>query len=302
MFRKLLWFAAALVLLLVLVAGAAVFLIFRSKDELVRLGAEKSLAYALAVPATVESATLDLGAQSVELRNIRIPNPEGFSNDTAMVFGVVRAEVDVASFRTDKRLIKLIRVAEADVLLEKSLQTSNLQKLIDNTSRLSRADEKSPPTSTEPSTATMIIERLLVEKTTVRLKLQGVTTLAGDKTAVTLKLADLELKNVGGDGEQVTPAQALERFLALLLESIRRSGKGVLPPDLLASLDKTLDGLPNDVLREAEAAAGKVTAIVEDAAGSAIKAGEKAIDEVKGAVDDVTGKIGGLLGGDKKKE
>lgn len=301
MFRKLLWFSAVIVLLLVLVAGAALFLIFRSKDELVRVGAEKSLAYALDVPATVQSASLDLGAQAVELRGIRIPNPEGFSNDTAISFGVVRAEVDVASFTTDKRVIKLIRVAEAEVLLEKNLKTSNLQALIDNTSRLSRQDEKQPPPAEDASRATMVIERLLVEHTTVRVKLAGMDAVAGDKAAAKLKLADLEMRNVGGDGEQVTPAQALERFLALLLESIRRTGTGVLPDDLIASIDSTLDGLPKDVLGDAQEAARKVTGEIQDTAGNVLKTGEKAVEGVKDAVGGVTGKIGGLLGGDKKK-
>lgn len=301
MFRKLLWFSAVIVLLLVLVAGAALFLIFRSKDELVRVGAEKSLAYALDVPATVQSASLDLGAQAVELRGIRIPNPEGFSNDTAIAFGVVRAEVDVASFTTDKRLIKLIRVGEADVLLERSLKTSNLQALIDNASRLSRQDETQPAPTEDASRATMVIERLLVEHTTVRVKLAGMDAVAGDKAAAKLKLADLEMRNVGGDGEQVTPAQALERFLALLLESIRRTGTGVLPDDLIASIDTTLDGLPKDVLGDAQEAARKVTGEIQDAAGNVLKTGEKAVEGVKDAVGGVTGKIGGLLGGDKKK-
>lgn len=302
MFRKLLWFAAVIVLLLVLVAGAALFLIFRSKDELVRMGAEKALAYALDVPATVQGANLDLAAQAVELRGIRIPNPEGFSKDTAISFGVVRAEVDVASFTTDKRVIKLIRVAEADVLLEKNLKTSNLQTLIDNTSRLSRQDEKQPPPAEDASRASMVIDRVLVERTVVRVKLAGVTSLAGEKTAAKLRLADLEMRNVGGDGEQVTPAQALERFLALLLESIRRTGTGVLPDDLIASLDSTLDGLPKDVLGDARDAAGKVTGEVQDAAGNVLKTGEKAVEGVKDAVGGVTGKIGGLLGGDKKQD
>lgn len=299
MLRKLIWFASVVALLLVLVVGVAIFLIYRSKDELVRSGAERAIAHSLDVPATVHSASLDLASQTVELRGIHIPNPKGFSNEDALVLDLVHVEVDVASFRTNERIIRLIRIEKVDALLEKTLTSTNLQELVKNSTRVAEEDAKKAPTA-EPSEAKLIIQKLLVNDTNVRVRLP-VASLLTSKAAVNLKLADLEMNDIGGEGEKVSPAEAMQRFLALLLESIRRTGKGVLPEDLINSIDGTLGGLPGDVTREAEAAAGKVTAIIEGAAVDAVKTGEKAVEDVKDAVGGVTGKIGGLLGGDKKE-
>jgi len=73
-FRKLLKLVAAVVLLVVIVAGIAWLYI----DSIATTGIEEGATYALGVPTTVEDVSVSLLGGTVKIFGLTVANPEGF--------------------------------------------------------------------------------------------------------------------------------------------------------------------------------------------------------------------------------
>ncbi len=308
--KKLLKIAVVLILLLVVVVGVIGYLVYRNLDEIVRFGTEKGLQHALLVPATVGGAEVNLAEQWVELRDITIPNPEGYKTSHAMKFGVIRAEIDAASFRTNERRVKLVLVSGPDISFEQKLRTSNIQQLLDNVSRLAGTAEKEPPPPADPETEPkLLIDKVLIQDTVVRFTLPVANVVASDKGNASMKIATTEINDFGG-GKQMTPAEALQMFIAVILETVIKNGKGILSAETLASLEGSMKGLPGGVAGRAGDAAGTVGGVVttvsdelQKALGGVGDAADSAVDAVGGVVGDARRGIGRLIpGGDSDKK
>jgi hypothetical protein len=308
--KKLLKIAVVLVLLVVVAVAVIVYLAYRNVNEIVRFSTEKGLAYALMVPATVGGAEVNFTEQWVELSDITIPNPEGYKTSHAMKFGVIRAEIDAASFRTNERRVKLVLVNNPDISFEQKLRTSNIQQLLDNVSRLAGTAENEPAPSADPATEpTLIIDKVRVENTVVRFTLPLASVVASESGNATMRVSDIEINDFGG-GKQQTPAEALQLFIAVILETVIKNGQGILSAETLASLKGSMEGLPGGVSAragEAASAVGGVATTVSDelqkALGGASEAAGTAADAVGGAVDDARRGLGRLIpGGQSEKK
>ncbi len=270
---------AAAVLVAVIVIGAVA--VYSNLDRIVRIATEKAMAYALDVPVTVGGAKVKPTEGLIEFHEIVIPNPPGYKTDRAMRFGLVRAQADLKSFRTDEPLIRLIQVSGAEITMEAKKEGSNLEALIKNAQRLAPKDAEEPPPQEESQKAVKI-ERVLVEGAKARVAIPYM-----DGKTVDLKLPKIEMTDLGGKKEKVTPAEALEQFLAGILDGIRSAGAGLLPDDLTRQIGDTLKGLPGNVTQ---------------GLGEAGKTVEGAAKEAGGAVKSVGKELEGLLGGRKKDE
>jgi hypothetical protein len=307
--KKLLKIAVVLVLLLVVLAGVIGYLVYRNLDEILRFSTEKGLQYALQVPATVGGAEVNLNEQWVELRDITIPNPEGYKTSHAMKFGVIRAEIDAASFRTNERRVKLVLVSGPDISFEQKLRTSNIQQLLDNVSRLAGTAEEEPPPPVDPETEPkLLIDMVRIEDMVVRFTLPVANVIASDKGNATMKVATTEIKDFGG-GKQMTPAESLQMFMAVILETVIKNGKGILSSETLASLEGSMKGLPGGVAGRAGDAADTVGGVVttvsdelQKALGGASEAAGSATEAVGGAVEGARRGIGRLIPGGQSEE
>jgi len=292
--------AAVGAVLLVAIIAALVFFVFKNLDSLVKSGTEKGLTYALQVPCTVGAAKVDVKGGTIQFDDIHIPNPDGYKSAHAMHFGMVRVEADIQSFRTDKPVIHLIRLSEADIVMEKSSGSSNLQDLMKNAQRLSSGEAAEEKPADEASQKKMLIEKLVVDKTKV-----GVQVPLIEKTFA-VQLPDIEKENIGGEEKPVSPAEALQEIIAILLGSIKDAGAGILPDDLLDGIGNSLRSLPGDLKDRlgdfggtATDAAGK---IAEDTVGTVKDAVGGVDDTAKEAVGDVKKSVEGLFGKKKKAD
>ncbi len=307
-----------ILLFILLAAGIGLYFLAKNLDGIVRNGTERALEYVLQVDVSVGGASVDVRSGAIEFTDILISNPDGYNSDHAMAFGLVRAEADIASFRTDKPIVRLIRLSQSDIVLEKKGTSSNLQDLMRNAQRLASGEGKEPPPSEDEAAGKkMVIEKLLIDGTTV-----GVQVPLLEQT-YRVELPDVEKENIGGgDEEKVSPAEAMQEILAILLEQIREAGAGILPGDLLNSLQDSLRSLPADlrgrVGETTERLRGSVDSALEgltsgskdsvgdavDSAGDTVKdvtegigetvegAGEDAKEAVEGTVDDIKGLFG----------
>ncbi|MDK2971908.1 MAG: hypothetical protein PWP23_1663 [Candidatus Sumerlaeota bacterium] len=296
--KKIIVILLVIIAVVVLAVGAGAYILYSKKDELVRRGTEKGLTFALMTDCTVGAAKLDIGAGTIEFTDIVLGNPSGYESPHAMKFGTVRVEADIQSFRTQEPTINLVQISQADIVLEKNMKSSNLQDLMANAGRFSSGEEAPPPPD-DPNAKAMKIKKVLVDGTTVNVALP----LAGGKT-IGVEVPTIEMEDIGGKKEKVTPAEALQQFIAEILASVTKAGSGLLPTDLLDSIGGSLENLPGDIKGQIDGilggeGLGDVGKDLEDAAGSVTGEAEKAGKEIEGAVKDVTGSIGGLFGGKK---
>jgi len=286
--KKKLLIAVGIVIVLAIVAGVVVF---SNLDKIVRAATEQVMRYVLQVDVTVGSAHVSVTEGSIEFRDINIPNPEGYSTNRAMKFGLVRAQVDIRSFSTDEPIINEIRVSQAEITMEVRKGGSNLQDLIDNASRLAAGEGTPEEEAEKPEEAQkqFKIEKVLVDGNVVRVAIPFM----GGKT-VDIKLPDLELRDLGGKGgEGVTAPEAMQEFLAAILMSIKDQGVDVLPDEVLADLGNTLKELPGNVQEQLGDVGTQLEESVKDVSGQIGEEADKAADQVKEGLK-------GLFGGKKE--
>jgi phage-related protein len=123
-----------------------------------------------------------------------------------------------------------------------------------------------------------------------------------------MKVATTEIKDFGG-GKQMTPAESLQMFMAVILETVIKNGKGILSSETLASLEGSMKGLPGGVAGRAGDAADTVGGVVttvsdelQKALGGASEAAGSATEAVGGAVEGARRGIGRLIPGGQSDE
>jgi hypothetical protein len=269
---------------LVILAVVVVVVVYTNLDEIVRRGTEKSLAFVLQVDTGVEAASVKPAQGVISFDEIVVGNPEGYDTGHALRFGEVHVEADIASFRTDVPTIRLIRIREPDIILERLLTTSNLEDLIDNASRLAsggggeEAQEAEAPAESQKS---FKIERLEIAATTVQVALPFD---AGE--TLKIPIPDVVLEDLGGAGG-VKVWEAREQVLMALLTEIAD-----VSPEILGDLDDLRANL-DDVRASLE---GSVQEALTGAREGLEGEVQETVEELTGGVRDLGENIGGLLG------
>lgn len=132
----------------------------------------------------------------VVISNLRIGNPQGFSNPHLVMLQQFTLSLDPDSMMSDTLLIREIKIEEPSVAYERKLTTDNikaLQQTIEGAVlRREETLEKSGDTRDTASSTKqkVIIEHLLVENGTVRAKISALPT-------APIPLPTIEMKDVG---------------------------------------------------------------------------------------------------------
>lgn len=297
--KKILIAALVVVFLLLAAVGAGIWWLIANKDELTRRITERTLAFVMEVDVSIASAELRVRDGSVRFNDIVISNPPGYTSSHAMRFGTVFVEADIASFRTDTPVIRMIEVRETDIILEAKVRTSNLQDIMNSSMRF--AEEDPPEDAPDEVEKQYRIDRLVIAGSTVRVALP----LAGGRTA-DVQLPDIEMEDLGGEDETVTPAEAVQEIVAVLIDRIRGQAGDILPTDLLAGIASDLDNLSDNLRGEIEGAIGRLRATGEegdrlreevDRVGEEVeRAGQQVGEELERATESAEEAVRGFLG------
>ncbi len=208
------------VLGLVAAIGAGVY-VYMNKDTLIAKVIEEALEYILQVDVSLASAKLDIQGSRIDLYDLAISNPEGFKQPEAFSFTHATVDIDLASLRTDIPALNLLSMKEPKITLEHAAGGSNFDKLIANAARLESQEE------TEPMDVK--IDKIIVENATVTVSAPILP------KAITLKLARLELNNIGTEDGTISASKAIKILLSAILKESLKSGKGILPDNLMDS-------------------------------------------------------------------
>jgi hypothetical protein len=233
------------ILLLVVVAAVVVVVVGIGlfADHAVKIGIETAATKTLSVGVTLDKADLAIMAGRLTLDNLKIANPPGYQHDKLLELKDGKIAVDIKSLLGEVVNIKEIKLDRMDVTLEqRGVSSNNLQDILESLPKSPQGQQKS-----EPSGKKLRIETLRLTNVTVNAKLLPIP---GKADTITLKLAPIEMTDLGGDNKLDT-AGLTAKVLMAVARGIAEQGAGVLPDDMLATMTSTLDkaiGLGKDVL------------------------------------------------------
>ena len=215
-------------------------------------------------------AGVSLFSGEAKLKDFLLGNPKGFSSAQAMKIGSIYVNLDEKSLTSDTIVIDKIQVLAPEITYETSGKSDNFKALLSNVQKTTGGGKKAASKEAKSDSGgggkKLLIRSVVIKDGQINLSAKA---LAGQK--ITTELPLIEMKDVGGKKEGVTPAQAFNEILAALYKQIQS-------PDVTAALN---DGLKN---------------LGVSLTGANIKLGdEKTQKQVEGIKDAVKG-VKGLLG------
>ncbi len=182
-------------------------------------------------------AGVSLFSGEAKLSDFQLGNPKGFNTPEAMKVGSIYVNVDEKSLTGNPIIIDKIEVVAPEITYERSGRGDNFNALLRNVKQRTGAGKSggdaSKPAETEASGGgkKLLIRSVVIKDGRVNLAAKA---LAGQ--TISAELPYIELKDVGGQKEGVTPAKAMNLILAELYTQMQS-------PDVTTVLNKGLEEL-----------------------------------------------------------
>jgi hypothetical protein len=243
MFKKI---ALSLVVLLIVGVAAAYFV----RNMLVERAVEAGSEYALGVETNLGSAGLELGGGSLNLNNLEVSNPDGFTADHILTLRRGFFDVDAGSVLDDEVVVDSFIIEGVTLNLEQIDNKGNFKVLLDNIKRLDLS-------SSEES------QKFRIGLIALRdINVSGSLSLMGKKMEKSYKLDDFSIRDVGRDnGAKVSEVTA--KVVNTLITKALASGSGVLPAGFGQNLgdlkDKGMDELKTEAADKLKELGGSLT-------------------------------------------
>lgn len=206
--------------LLVLFIGA-VFFLFSSLDTLIVKAIETGGSEIIQTKVSVTDVELSPVSGKVALRGLKIGNPQNFESENAFELGEISLKVDLATLTESTIVIKEIIIADPEVTYETNGKESNFDIIQKNIDSYRKSSESSPSSgdakeskSEDEEEIKLIIETLIIRNSRV-----NVITPQLEKPMI-VKLATLEIKDIGKDKGGVSPGDAVREILGALRQSV----------------------------------------------------------------------------------
>ncbi len=121
------------------------------------------------------------------------------------------------------------------MVIEQKCLTNNLNEVFDALPSVKAAPKE---TSEEPETEAknLHIDNLEISNVAVKVKLLPIP---GKTDTVTLKVAPIKMTDLGSD-DKLSTAKLAGKVLAAIATGVAKQGGGILPKDLVSSIDSTL--------------------------------------------------------------
>lgn len=222
---------------------------------------------ALGVPVTLRNAAVSLLRGEIVLVGLHVGNPPGYKTDGLLDLGSVSVKLDLASLFSDAVAIQLIAIDGLVVTYEKGLLNSNLGALIDLLSAAEEKPEASGKTDEEEPGKKVIIEKLVIADSQMKLSITGAAALTGGG-ALPIPLPKITLTDLGKEKDGVTLVEAFRHVLTAIAKATGTALAGA-----------------GNLLGDAGKAAGAETIAAGKAAvGGTVDAGKAVVDGAAGAL------------------
>ncbi|HZZ43752.1 MAG TPA: hypothetical protein VFE58_12510 [Tepidisphaeraceae bacterium] len=225
------WVVGIIVVLLVLALGIFWF----ELDQIVRRTVETEATQSLQTQTTLGSASVAPIRGKVELADLKIASPPGYSAGDIFTLGDAKVAVSYGQLRQDPIRVETISLNEPVIVLEQKDLKTNIQAMMD---RLPKGDDT--PASGDAQAMHLIIGDLTIEKPTVILR-PGFPGLAQE---IKLTLPTIEMKDVGS-GEGNKNGAAIKDVVMLVLTEVasKAADSDQLPPEVRELLNVDVKSL-----------------------------------------------------------
>jgi hypothetical protein len=223
-----------IIIVLVLVI-LVVMLIHLFGDRALKAGIETAATKALGVDVTIGDLSLSLLKGKLELRDLVIDNPPGYQHPELLNFGRANINISVTSLLSDTVEIEQMQFEDITMVIEQKGLTNNLKEVLN---ALPSGQTAPKDTTDEPDTEAkkLHIDNLEISNVTVKAKLLPIP---GKADTVTLKVAPIKMTDLGSD-DKLSTAKLTGKVLAAIATGVAKQGGGLLPKDLVGSLNTTL--------------------------------------------------------------
>jgi hypothetical protein len=190
--------------------------------DVVKNGIERVVSKVLDAPTKVGDFKWDPDKQRLDLMDLRIGNPEGFSDDDAIFVKKVSLESDLKSLLSDQPEIRLIDVGSITVNAETALgKGNNLKKLMDNAKRIQPRGGKGLQGGLRGSGEE---KRWKIEKATLDTSTVNISTALLSAQKQSHEFGPFEMSFIGDDGSGLPANQILARVMERLLQETNLGG------------------------------------------------------------------------------
>ncbi|MCX6834060.1 MAG: hypothetical protein NTW07_02815 [candidate division Zixibacteria bacterium] len=209
MFKKIiLW-----VFIIVVVALGATYF---ARNMLVERAVEAGSSYALGVQTNLGSARLELGGGSLDLNDLEIDNPEGFTAKTFLTLRRSVLDVDAGSVLDDEVVVDSLVIEGVTLNLEQVDKEGNYRVLLDHIKRLELSSSKEQ-------------QKFRIGLIALRdIQATGSLSLMGKKLKKSFSIENFTLRNVGSDNG-FTVSQVTAKIVEAVVTKALTAGKGSLP-------------------------------------------------------------------------
>lgn len=269
-----------LLLVAVLVAWAMI-------DSLAKQAVQEGGQYALGVPTKVDSVNLSLLGGSLQMETLGVSNPAGYSSPHLMRTGHFHLAVSPGSVFGDTVVVPAIELDGLDVNIESKTLTNNIAVVLDHVKKLggesSPAQQPQAPAPKEKPSG----KKVRVDKVVIRNVVAHVILPIPAAKPLVVKVPTIELNNVSSD-KGISIDQLIGRLVPAVLASILESGKGIIPQDLLASLNTDLAGTVNAI-------GGQAAQLVQQGVSQASAQVQQVVQQAAKVIPAEAGKVVGQV-------
>ncbi len=198
-----------------------------SLEDIAKVAVEQVLTHFLEARTTVGGIRLDLGEQILEIKNLRVANPRGFSRTPVIEAELAQIEADPKLLFAKEPSIRLVKLKGASINAEQNFSHGvNLEKLVKSVSRIKGL--KLLPKSGEKK---WTIEKGVIEDCAFRFS----SPLVG-QGPYERRMDHFEMSLAGPNGQGLTTQEALTKVLRRFMDETQ--------PALLSKADEETQPQP----------------------------------------------------------
>ena len=285
-------------ILLLIITGVLIFHLYGAK--LMKMGIEIGGESALKVPVSVDNVSLSILGGNAGLKNLAISNPpKKYEHEHMLTLGNGQIHLKTKSVLSDTIEIESILLENIEIVMEKEKLGfgNNIQDILNNLP----ADEEKPQPPEDPG-KNLLIRKLEIRNAKVNIQLLHIK---GKIGTAPIPLDTIVLTDLGSD-KKLNVAELTGIILKALVNGIMKSGKGIIPQEILGPLGDTMQKLGDvtgQIIKEGGKVleeSGKATEKILEESGKVLEDGGKATGK---GLEDIGKGIGDLLKPkDKDKE
>lgn len=303
--KKLVKILVGLVVVVVVLALAAVLTLPMTIGPIVKTAASVGGPKALGVPVSVGDVKLSPLAGSLVISQVKVGNPQGYSDKNAFEVEKVEIGLDIKSLRSDTILVRKILIDAPGIVFETKDGKSNFDAMLANAKK-SSDEEKAKPEKEKTPGKKVVIEEFSLNGA----KVSYASNLTLGK-AVMLPLPSVTLHDIGKASGGVTFVEAVTEIIKSVLGGITQmvAGAAGAAGDLLQGVGNATGDVvkgASDALKDVSGAAGDAVKglsgalkgagdAADGSAGDAVKSAGEALKDAGGAASDAVKDAAGNL-------